>query len=127
VEPHDHCVGTWVPLDHVDTTNGTISIIPGSHKWGLLEHTLQPGNGKVFGVNGYDGHKDEITLELNGGDGLFFHSRLLHKTGSNTTGDKHRRVMTVHFASAKCTPAGENPYEPIQFRLVRGQSYDGCI
>ncbi len=126
-EPHDYCVGTWLPLDPVDTTNGTIHVIPGSHKWGLLPHSEQGGKAKIFGVEGYDDRADELTFEVNPGDCLFFHSRLLHKTGSNLSSDRHRRVMTVHFASSRCRPAGENPYEPIQFRLVRGSSYEGCI
>jgi hypothetical protein len=126
-EPHDDCLGTWLALDRTGSDNGTISVIPGSHKWGVLPHSEQEGNSKIFGVDGYDGHPDEVTLDLDPGDCLFFHSRLLHKTGSNTTSDRHRRVMTVHYASARCRPAGVNPYEPIQFRLVRGQSYEGCI
>jgi ectoine hydroxylase-related dioxygenase (phytanoyl-CoA dioxygenase family) len=103
-------------------------VIRGSHRWDLLPHGAPKGeavNYGVFGVEGYDGHPDEVECELDPGDGLFFHSRLLHKTGSNLS-DRPRRVMTVHYASARCRPVGE-PHKAISFKLVRGQSYEGCI
>ncbi len=126
--PHDDCLGTWTALDPTDADNGTLCVIPGSHRRGLLPHG-QPkddtGNYGVFGVEGYDGHKDEVALELRPGDSVLFHSRLLHKTGSNRA-DRPRRVITVHYASAHCRPHGETN-KAIAFYLVRGQSYKGCI
>jgi phytanoyl-CoA hydroxylase len=127
-EPHDSCLGTWLALDHTAADNGTISVIPGSHTRGILPHVAPKGdlgNYGVFGVEGYDGNPDELTLELQPGDALFFHSRLLHKTGSNQS-DRHRRVLTVHYASSRCRPTG-NHDKALAFRLVRGQSYEGCI
>lgn len=126
-EPHDLCCGTWLALDKTDAGNGTLVVIPGTHKLDLLPHVLREGNGIIYGVEGYDDHPNQVTLELEPGDAVFFHSRLLHKTESNTSEWRQRRVMTVHYASSKCTPITDNPYEQIQFRLVRGQSYEGCI
>ena len=127
-EPHDSCLGTWMALDHTASDNGTIAVIPGSHKWAILPHAEPKANSVnygVFGVEGYDGHPDEVTLELDPGDCLFLHSRLLHKTGANTS-ERPRRVMTVHYASSRCRLTGDHP-KAIAFRLVRGQSFDGCI
>lgn len=126
--PHDLCLGTWTALDRTAADNGTISIIPRSHTWDILPHGAPKGDGAnygVFGVEGYDNHPDEVTLELEPGDTLFFHSRLLHKTGSNLS-DRSRRVLTVHYANAHCRPHGEH-HKAIAFRPVRGQSFDGCI
>ena len=127
-EPHDGCLGTWMALDRTSEENGTISVIPGSHKWDILPHGAPQGrevNYGVFGVDGYDGHPDEVTLELETGDCLFFHSRLLHKTGANMS-DRSRRVITVHYASSRCRPTGGHN-KALSFGLVRGQSYAGCI
>jgi phytanoyl-CoA hydroxylase len=126
--PHDLCLGTWAALDPTDAANGTIAVIRGSHRWDILPHGAPKGdavNYGVFGVEGYDGHPDEAVLELAPGDVLFFHSRLLHKTAANLS-DRHRRVITVHYASSRCRPLGEH-HQAIQFQLVRGQSFDGCI
>lgn len=127
-QPHDSVVGTWVPMDRVASDNGTISVIRGSHRWPLLPHAAPKGevvNFGVFGVEGYDGHPDEVTLDMDPGDALFFHARLLHKTGANLS-DRHRRVITVHFASAQCQLTGEH-HQAIRFELVRGRNYEGCI
>jgi phytanoyl-CoA hydroxylase len=127
-EPHDGCLGTWAALDRTDAENGTIAVIRGSHRWDILPHAAPQGdtvNHGVFGVAGYDGHPDEVVLELEPGDVLLFHSRLLHKTGANRS-DRPRRVITVHYASAHCRPTGE-PHQAIQFQVVRGQTFDGCI
>lgn len=126
--PHDLVLGTWIPLDHADADNGTLSVIPGSHKLGIMKHELPAGteiNAGIFGVQGYVGHPTEVTLDLQPGDGVFFHSRMLHATGPNKT-ERHRRVLTVHYASSKCQYTSEKKYG-YEFRLMRGQSYEGCV
>jgi phytanoyl-CoA hydroxylase len=126
--PHDSVLGTWLALDRTAADNGTISVIRGSHKLPVLPHAAPKGdavNAGVFGVEGYDGHPDEVNLEMDPGDCLFFHSRLLHKTGANLS-DRHRRVMTVHYASAQCKLTGQH-HQAIRFELVRGRNYEGCI
>ena len=126
--PQELIAGTWLPLDDADAENGTMRVIPGSHKFGILPHVTpkeENVNMGVFGVVGYDDHPDEVVCEMKAGDCLFFHSRLLHKTGGSTS-DRHRRVITVHFAGSKCKPEGMIGSE-FEFRLVRGQSYEGCV
>ncbi len=126
--PHDGIVGTWVALDRASADNGTLSVIRKSHKLDVLRHALPKEdmvNFGTFGVEGYDGHPDEVVLEVQPGDGVFFHSRLLHRTGPSTS-DRHRRVLTVHFASAQCKFTAK-PLSEYGFRLVRGRNYEGCI
>lgn len=126
--PHDKVLGTWVPLDPTDADNGTLSVIPGSHKLGLLPHVTPKDeklNAGIFGVEGFDDDPSEVVLELNPGDGVFFHARTLHKTGGNKT-QRHRRVITVHMASSACV-FDKDSDKRYDFRLVRGKSYEGCI
>lgn len=126
-EPHDQVLGTWIPLDDAHKDNGTLSVIPKSHKLGLVNHELPKGtvNALSFEATEYEGSPDEVVLDVKAGDAVLFHSRLLHKTGANVT-DGHRRVLTVHIASAKCKPTGDSTPE-YGFRLVRGQNYTGCL
>lgn len=126
--PHDLVCGTWAPLDPVDKDNGTLLMIPGSHKGKLLPHVLPKQehlNRGIFGVEGYDDHPNQVECKMNPGDCAFFHARTLHKTPPNVT-DRKRRVVTVHFCSSKCKPQGAITSE-FEFRLVRGQSYEGCV
>ncbi|MDZ4857571.1 MAG: phytanoyl-CoA dioxygenase family protein [Candidatus Hydrogenedentes bacterium] len=127
--PHDLILGSWIALDPTDIENGTLVVIPGSHKHALIDHDTPRGdlvNFGVFGAVGYEGPQpNEVALSLEPGDGALFHSRLLHRTGPNTS-TRHRRVLTVHFASAKCkTEGGVLPH--LKFRLVRGEEFSGCI
>lgn len=126
-EPHDKVLGTWIPLDDADGENGTLSVIRGSHKLEVKEHKTLEGiyNAGAFGVEGFENHPDEVVLDMKAGDCVYFHSRLLHKTGTNVT-DRHRRVLTVHMASAACTATGNQTTE-YGFRLVRGQNHPGCV
>jgi len=129
--PHDLIMGTWVALDPTDEENGTLAVIPGSHKMELLDHDAPRGDVVNFGVFGAEGYEDaphpqEVPLRFQPGDGVFFHSRLLHRSGPNRSKDRHRRVMTMHCASAKCTFEGEL-LPQLKMRLVRGHEYAGCI
>ncbi len=127
--PHDDVLGTWVALDKTDGDNGTLRVIPGSHKGQLHKHETPEGevNRGIFGVPGYDNDPNEVVVELDPGDGIFFHSRLLHKTDGNRT-DRHRRVMTVHYASARCQwTIPDPPKTHFNMRLVRGQRHENCV
>ena len=126
--PADQIMGTWIALDATDKDNGTMVFIPGSHKE-QVEHEYDSSPTQNFGIvyaKGYSiPYPGEIAVELGPGDGVFFHSLLLHRTGPNVT-DRHRRVLTMHCASCKCHMQGELLGQ-MKMRLVRGQEYEGCI
>lgn len=126
--PHDDTLGTWVPLDDADGDNGTLRVIPASHKQGLVEHKLPETltNALSFEAGGYDDDPSEIVCGVKAGDAVLFHSLLLHKTGGNCT-DRHRRVLTIHGCSAKCKWIGDSRFPEFGMRLVRGRNYEGCI
>jgi hypothetical protein len=50
---------------------------------------------------------------------------LLHRSGGNRT-NRHRRVITLHMASAKCKSTGEAIGE-YAFTSVRGRTFEGCL
>lgn len=126
--PADQIMGTWIALDATDGDNGTMRFLPGSHKQEVA-HEYDSGPRQNFGILYAKDfpipHPDEVTVELGPGDGVFFHSLLLHRTGPNVT-DRHRRVLTMHCASCKCTMQGDLLGQ-MKMRLVRGQEYAGCI
>ncbi len=126
--PDDRIVGIWVPLDDTSAANGGLTVVPGSHRGPVLEHAMpeELTNARAYGIPDADAHPDAVSLEVAAGDAVFFHSRLWHKTGSNTT-DGHRRVLTMHACSARCTMTHEATIDEFGMTLVRGQSYDGCL
>ena len=81
----------WVPLVDVDRDLGALEIIPGSHRWGLLEAELADGYGQLQEeVNA----SEMVSIEVEKGDALFFSSFLAHQSGTNVT--EHIR-WSCHF------------------------------
>jgi phytanoyl-CoA hydroxylase len=127
-EPADKIMGTWIALDRATPENGGMIFIPGSHRE-YVEHVYDTSDRQNFGIlyaQGYEpGHPDEVACVLEPGDGVFFHSQLLHRTGPNVT-DGHRRALTMHCASCECRMNGDLLGQ-MKMRLVRGREYADCI
>lgn len=72
----------WIPLVDIDKSLGALEVIPGSHKWGLLDADI---------VDGYGNLRESIDksklapVEIEQGDALFFSSLLVHQSGTNVT------------------------------------------
>lgn len=128
--PQDQCLGVWIPLDPVNEANGSLTIVPRSHELEVRPHEMREGiNFGAFAAQGIEGeaefHERAIAMEMSPGDCLLFSTRLLHRSGGNTTSG-HRRVITCHMASARCRANGPQLSE-YGFTLVRGQTHEGCL
>lgn len=130
-EPHDLVAGAWVPLDPVDDDNGTLCVVPGTHKLPITGHEVIPGvNAGAFGAKDVEGSADmlakAVSFALEPGDCVLFHPHLYHRTGGNRT-DRHRRVLTIHFASARCRSLTPTQPDVYAFTLVRGSTQPGGL
>lgn len=125
--PLDMGIGVWIPLDPVDESNGSLCVIPGSHRLPIRKHNMISGlNPGCFEADSIEAVRHKaVCLDMAPGDAVFFDTKLLHRTGGNRT-SRHRRVVTLHMASARCRPTGPN-IEHFRLRLVRGRTYDGCL
>ena len=129
-QPQDRCLGVWIPLDPVSEENGSLSVVPGSHRLDVKNHLAKEGiNFGALAAEDIEGnaryHEQAITMELSPGDCLLFSTHLLHRSGGNRT-NRHRRVITLHMASAKCKPTGPTLTE-YGFTSVRGRTFEGCL
>jgi phytanoyl-CoA hydroxylase len=128
--PQKQCLGVWIPLDPVSEANGGLTIVPGSQNLKVQKHEPKAGiNFGALAATGIEGndefHRNAITPELPPGDCILFSTKMLHRTGGNrTTG--HRRVVTLHMASAHCKPRTSNLGES-GFISVRGDTFEGCL
>ena len=100
---YENLVSVWLALGDEDKTNGCLRVIPGSHKLNFdsgrfdaamfLRPDLSENKSLI---------KQAVTVELNPGDVLFFHSRLFHAAGRNLSDEtKLSVVFTYHQASNK--------------------------
>lgn len=93
--PPDHApyVTCWCPLDDATIENGTVRLMPGSHRNGILPHDRQPGSNDLVGA---PAEAEGLIVEAKAGDIVAFSSLLLHATGANRT-DRPRRVYLAQY------------------------------
>jgi ectoine hydroxylase len=77
----------FIAVDRANRENGCLQVIPGSHRIGRMNHM------KIGGQTGADPERvaaaiDRLSIEyveMEPGDGLFFHGNLLHRSDQNTS------------------------------------------
>jgi len=95
----------FIAIDRATRANGCLQVIPGSHLLGRLDH------GKIGGQTAADPERvphilDRLPLlhvEMEPGDGLFFHANILHRSDANTSPDP-RWAMIACYNTRKNTP-----------------------
>ena len=92
----------WLALDDADEQNGTMWVVPGSHRGPLRSR------GKVEDTDEYEDWTDElegvrempeVPVIAPAGSAVFFHGRLIHRSTKNRTSDRFRRVFVCHYVS----------------------------
>lgn len=93
-------VSAWLALGREDKANGCLRVIPGSHRLELPPERfdeaafLRPGLAENKALM-----RQARPVELNPGDCLFFHCKLLHAAGRNLgAATKHSLVFAYHQA-----------------------------
>jgi len=87
----------WVALDPVDTSNGCIRYVAGSHLNGLRNHEKSStlGFSQTITDFGPIDLEKEVSIVAEPGDALIHHGNTIHRAGSNKTLDRHRRGFAM--------------------------------
>ena len=123
-----------VLLDDATTDNGCVRVIPGSHRFGLIDWDHLPH------ILTEDLLEQEVALPLKAGDATFHHSLTLHCSGPNRTPTR-RRGWSIHYVSADTRYIGSPEEtdkvkeldilvgpEPVNgWPLIRGREFPHCI
>lgn len=112
-------VTVWCPLVDVDARNGTLHVVPGSHK--LLPHIEGPGSLSFF--SDYRDDLDDLLVPLSApaGHGFIFDDSLVH-------GSPENRAETPRIAvQITCVPADSKPVfyfrgDQGDFELIKADS-----
>lgn len=134
--PHLWMVGVWIALEDVDETNGSLRIVPGSHKWPVYEyhnlnlpHPDEIENGEAANYRVYEDFLVELIkakgasekiVKLKKGQALIWAANMLHG-GCNVEGvtdfNKTRLTQANHYFFKGCTkhyhPMFSRPLENI--------------
>ncbi len=97
----------FISVDRATRENGCLQVIPGSQHLGRINH------GKVGGQTGADPERVAAVLErmpieyveMEPGDGLFFHGNLLHRSDQNTSPDPRWSLICCY------NTKGNDPYK----------------
>lgn len=81
VKGNTSIVTAWIPFQNTPFTMGCLSVMPQSHKLGVLDHSINILKKKYIPENIY--HNSFNYCEMNKGDVLFFHALLLHCSNIN--------------------------------------------
>lgn len=98
----------FLAVDRATRENGCLQVIPGSHLLGRINH------GKVGGQTGADPERVQAVLErlpvehieMEPGDGLFFHGNLLHRSDQNTSANPRWSLICCY------NTKHNDPYKP---------------
>jgi ectoine hydroxylase-related dioxygenase (phytanoyl-CoA dioxygenase family) len=113
-EPLEY-VTCWIAVGNATIENGTIWIVPGMHKHGLLPH-IYSEESREWQLQFDD--TDKIPVELRAGQMAVFNSLLPHCSGPNTSNEvRYAYVPQYHIAGVK--KRGTDELVGDQFPLLR--------
>lgn len=92
------CLAAWIAIDDVDSANGGLQVVPGSHRTELLcpepaDLTESFSTGQVAVPEGMS----KVQTTMKAGDVLFFHGSVVHGSRPNSTEDRFRRSLIFHY------------------------------
>ncbi len=117
-------VGTWTAIDAADKENGCLYVIPGSHKYGILEHEDMEGSQQnEFKIAREARDEDGVAVELPPGAVVWFNNQLLHKSTDNHS-LRFRRCNVVHYISGDAERVPKKDVKNVRpVMWVRGGTY----
>lgn len=87
----------WVALDDVDSQNGCMEFVPGSHEGPLHRHRSINNDPRIHGIEALEvDHSRAVACPLKAGGATLHHRSTLHYTAPNVTGEA-RRAYAVMF------------------------------
>ena len=121
ISPPD-MVTCWAALDDATVENGCLWMLPGTHKFGILE----PERWAEYEKMSLQGNlPEERPVELKTGSCAFHHGLILHDSSQPNMTKQRRRGYATHYVSARCRYTGQS--ENNDAMLVRGREIPGCI
>ena len=113
----------WLPLGDCPHSMGGLSVLTGSHKFGILPVS------RSLGAGGLRAHFEKIGGEwvsspFEAGDVLFFHSHTVHRGMPNLSGDRIRLSVDYRYQRAS-DPVMDKVLTPHQGRLSWEEVYKG--
>jgi ectoine hydroxylase-related dioxygenase (phytanoyl-CoA dioxygenase family) len=105
----DPLITVWTALDPATIANGCVEIIPGSHRFGLINPEHASGYLNEEQITRFTSDAKTIYLELKAGEAVLLHNWLLHRSDTNST-DIARRAFSVCYMDARTHASNGDEY-----------------
>ena len=104
---HNGCVypymaSVMLALDHSTRENGCLQVLRGSHHAGRVDHGVLPGEQVGADPRRVEQMLTQLELvyaEMSPGDGLFFHSNVMHRSDQNRSENRRWTVLFCYNAA----------------------------
>jgi ectoine hydroxylase-related dioxygenase (phytanoyl-CoA dioxygenase family) len=115
VEPSPYLT-LWLALNDATPENGCISVLPGSHKRGLVPHESSP-----IGLECYsnDDPDQGVRVPVKAGSMAVFSSLTFHKSGPNTS-QGPRKAYVIQYSKSPLRLAATGEVIPNKIPIARG-------
>jgi ectoine hydroxylase-related dioxygenase (phytanoyl-CoA dioxygenase family) len=122
LQPHLH-VTAWVALSEASVQAGCMQALPGSHRWGALEHDDKPEPMNMIrrgqGISGRFDQAQGQFMPVGAGQMSLHHTDLVHASGGNDSDDR-RIGYAISYIPAHVRPVGALRPSAL---CVRGRSH----
>lgn len=124
--PHtnDDLITAMLLLDDVDTGNGCLMVVPGTHK-GAIDSLFQDGvfTGMVEPSLEESYLARQVPIEGKAGSVCLMHTRLQHGSAPNPSVSRRRAIYLCVYSAADAVPIARNPMPSmLEGTIVRGQA-----
>jgi phytanoyl-CoA hydroxylase len=104
----DPLITLWTALDPATVANGCVQIVPGSHKYGLINPEHPSGFITEAQAAEFAPEDKIVYLELEAGEVALLHNWLLHRSDTNST-DIPRRAYSVCYMDGRTKGGNYTP------------------
>jgi ectoine hydroxylase-related dioxygenase (phytanoyl-CoA dioxygenase family) len=106
------CYAAWLALDDTDAGNGSLYVVPGSHRRRL--GNVENGEaGRWGGTTPEPRPEETVEVRMRAGDCLFFHGNLIHGSQKNESATRWRRSYICHYVGQSGSERIAAYYHPI--------------
>ena len=127
-EQVDPCkIIAWYAITDATKENGCLRFIPGSHRWGRLEHTeggdLDSMLSHKHAVSETMDESSAVDMELAAGEAVFFHHGIVHGSQPNYSSDR-RIGLFFDYVGAESVMAGKRESARLVYGIDDVGNYD---